>query len=136
MRGENGTMNENNETERNEIDGTIGTDDIDGTETRNENNETRGGTAVMRMTVEVDGETCLRMERPLKAMGGMQERVPILELAMTFTGTRAVSEPEKGVMKTVRRSGSSLACNLTRELRELGLDHGDMVEIVLRKVRE
>ena len=111
-------INEINEAEENEID------------------ETRRGTAVMRMTVEVDGETCLRMERPLKAIGGMQERVPILELAMTFTGTRAVSEPEKGVIKTVRRSGSSLACNLTRELRELGLEHGDMVEIVLRKVRE
>ena len=119
-------MNEINETEKNEIN-----------ETGNEINEIHGGgTPVMRMVVEVDGETCLRMERPLKAMGGMQERVPILELAMAFTGTRAVPVPGKGVMKVVRRSGNSLACNLTRELKGLGLKDGDMVEIVLRKVRE
>ena len=126
MREGSGTMNEINETEKNEIN-----------ETGNEINEIHGGgTAVMRMVVEVDGETCLRMERPLKAIGGMQERVPILELAMAFTGTRAVPEPEKGIIKIVRRSGNSLACNLTRELKELGLKDGDMVEIVLRKVRE
>ena len=123
-------MNGIDETQKNEI------NEIEN-ETGNEINEINGGgTPVMRMTVEVDGETCLSMERPLKAIGGMQERVPILELAMTFTGTRAVSEPEKGVIKTVRRSGSSLACNLTRELKGLGLKDGDVVEIVLRKVRE
>ena len=90
----------------------------------------------MRMVVEVDGETCLSMERPLKQVGRMRERVPILELAMAFTGTKAVPVPGKSVIKTVRKSGSSLACNLTRELKELGLENGDMVEIVLRRVRE
>ena len=131
MREGNGTMNENNENnEINEI------NEINEAEENEIDGINGGGTAVMRMAVEVDGETCLRMERPLKAIGGMQERVPILELAMTFTGTRAVPMPEKGVMKVVRRSGNSLTCNLTRELRGLGLDHGDMVEIVLRKVRE
>lgn len=45
-------------------------------------------------------------------------------------------ELSKGTIKTVRRSGSSLTCNLTRELKELGLKEGDEVEITLRKVRE
>ena len=89
----------------------------------------------MRMTVEVGGETCLSMERPLKQVGRMRERVPIQELAAAFTGRRSVPELSKGTIKTVRRSGSSLTCNLTRELKELGLKEGDEVEITLRKVR-
>ena len=119
-------MNEINETEKNEIN-----------ETGNEINEIHGGgTPVMRMVVEVDGETCLRMERPLRTAGRMRERVPIQELAMAFTGTRAVPEPEKGIIKIVRKSGNSLTCSLTRELRKLGLEDGDGVEIILRKVGE
>lgn len=93
------------------------------------------GTAVMRLVVDVDGEVWLRMERPLRRSGWGMERVPIQELAAAFTGRRSVPELAKGTIKTVRRSGSSLTCNLTRELKELGLKEGDEVEITLRKVR-
>lgn len=88
----------------------------------------------MRLVVDVDGEVWLRMERPLKKSGWRMERVPIQELAMAFTGRRSVPELAKGTIKTVRRSGSSLACNLTRELKDLGLKDGDQVEIMLRRV--
>lgn len=103
---------------------------------KNGTEETEGrGTAVMRLVLDVDGEVCLRMERPLKKAGWYLERVPIQELAAAFTGRRSVPELAKGTIKTVRRSGSSLTCNLTRELKELGLKEGDEVEIVLRRVR-
>lgn len=112
---------------------------MNGTDEKNEinetENETRGGTAVMRLVVDVDGEVWLRMERPLRRSGWGIERVPIQELAAAFTGRRSVPELSKGTIKTVRRSGSSLTCNLTRELKELGLKEGDEVEITLRKVR-
>lgn len=92
------------------------------------------GTAVMRLVLDVDGEVWLRMERPLKKVGWRMERVPIQELAAAFTGRRSVPELSKGTIKTVRRSGSSLTCNLTRELKDLGLGEGDEVEIILKKV--
>lgn len=112
-----------------------GNDEIDEIQRNGIDEPQSRGTAVMRMVVEVDGEVWLRMERPLRRMGRMMERLPIQELAAAFTGRRSVPELTKGTIKTVRRSGNSLTCNLTRELKELGLNDGDEVEIVLRKVR-
>ena len=38
--------------------------------------------------------------------------------------------------KTITRSGGALVLNVTKEVKTLGLTHGDTVEIVIRKVRE
>lgn len=98
--------------------------------------------ATMRMTVEVDGETKLEMQRdlrvPILPLSGFMENPPLREIARAFMGEDRHGTPADSAtgMKKISKTGDSLTVAVTKEAKEMGLGKGDLVYVTLERVME
>lgn len=97
---------------------------------------------VMRLTVEVDGETKLQMQRELRGIGVPNirfcESPPLRDIARAFMGDDRPGTPVDSVtsLKKISRAGDSLSVAVTKEAKKLGVGKGDAVYVTLEKVIE
>ena len=98
--------------------------------------------ATMRLTVEVDGETKLQMQRELRGIGVPNihfcENPPLRDIARAFMGEDRHGTPVGSVtgLKKISKTGDSLTVSVTKEAKELGARKGDTVYVTLEKVIE
>lgn len=98
--------------------------------------------SMMKLIVEIDGETRLVMQRELKELSvpgiGFIENPPLREIARAFMGEDRHGTPVNSAtaLKKISKTGNSLTVAVTKEAKKLDLDKGDMVYVTLERVVE